>query len=86
MRFSNISIFAKIALSLAVVAALTGSMTCYSVFQMGVVADRYNDLIDHQAAANVSIARANNTVADTGRFFYMLIAETDPARIEAIRG
>ena len=86
MKFSNISIFAKIAISLAVVAALTGSMTCYSVFQMGVVADRYNDLIDNQAAANVSIARANNTVADTGRFFYMLIAENDPARIEAIRG
>ena len=82
--FTNLTIFAKICLVLALPVLIALVLLSFAVSQLGTVSTRYAALIQNEAAAATMLARANTTLLDTGRLFYMLIAETDPTRQPAI--
>ena len=80
----NMKILYKIVLAVALLAAVAVGAAIFAGGRLHATDDAYSSLLDHEAKAGVLLARANQRVFNTGRLLYMMIAESDDAKMREI--
>jgi methyl-accepting chemotaxis protein len=82
--YADLKISAKIMSLLGLLGLFVLASTVFSAVKMQSIENSYSALLAKDAKGAVMATRMNTRLLDTGRLMYMLIAETDLAKMQAI--
>ncbi|MDR3438140.1 methyl-accepting chemotaxis protein [Telmatospirillum sp.] len=82
--FKNMKIVYKVVSLLGLLGLVAVVTTFFATTNMHGIDSTYTTLIDGDAKGAVAVSRINTRVIDTGRLNYQMIAESDPAKMQAV--